>query len=153
LIETNALPLSQTANQCSSISVTHQMNDIALCMYDFTNRCSERSYPARCFHHRVTRYRIDDLNPPPIEMMRIFCEDVDNWLSLDPRNVVAVHCHAGKVRATCRPSTLAHSRTHSSYYTLGRYSDTKCTVRESPPWTFPAQDILQTVKAKCEKWH
>lgn len=66
--------------------------------YYVYNLCSERSYPARCFHHRVTRYRIDDLNPPPIEMMRIFCEDVDNWLSLDPRNVVAVHCHAGKGR-------------------------------------------------------
>jgi len=40
-----------------------------------------------------------DYNPPSIEMMRKFCEDVDKWLSLGPRNVIAVHCHAGKVIA------------------------------------------------------
>jgi len=62
-----------------------------------TNRCAEKSYPPSFFHGRVTRYRIDDFNPPPIEMIREFCEDVDRWLSLDQRNVVAVHCQAGKV--------------------------------------------------------
>ena len=67
-------------------------------MYNFAKRCSERSYPPRFFHRRVTRYRIDDFNPPPIEMMREFCEDVDGWLSQHPKNVVVIHCHAGKVR-------------------------------------------------------
>lgn len=66
--------------------------------YHVYNLCAERSYPPSCFHHRVTRYRVDDFNPPPIEMMREFCEDVDSCLSRDPRNVVAVHCHAGKGR-------------------------------------------------------
>ena len=63
-------------------------------------RCAEKSYPPSFFHHRVSRYRIDDFNPPPIEMMREFCEDVDRWLSRDPRNVIAVHCQAGKVGHT-----------------------------------------------------
>jgi len=71
------------------------MNDI--CVYNFTNRCAEKSYSPKYFHNRVTRYRIDDFNPPPIEMMGEFCEDVDRWLSLDPRNIIVVHCHAGKV--------------------------------------------------------
>lgn len=66
--------------------------------YHVYNLCAEKSYPPSYFHGRVTRYRIDDFNPPPIEMIKEFCEDVDRWLSLDRRNVVAVHCQAGKGR-------------------------------------------------------
>ncbi len=43
-------------------------------------------------------------SPPPLhsghqfDMMLPFCESVDQYLHLDPRNVVAVHCKAGKGR-------------------------------------------------------
>jgi phosphatidylinositol-3,4,5-trisphosphate 3-phosphatase/dual-specificity protein phosphatase PTEN len=66
--------------------------------YKVYNLCSERAYDPRYFRGHVVRYPIDDFNPPPITMMLPFCEDVDRWLSLNPRNVVAIHCFAGKGR-------------------------------------------------------
>jgi len=66
-------------------------------MYDITNRCEDKTYPPKVFHGRVTRYRLDPLIPPTLEMMREFCEDVDKWLSRDRENVAVVHCQSGKV--------------------------------------------------------
>ena len=37
-----------------------------------------------------------DHNPPPLELVPAFCDDVDAWLRSHPDNVVAVHCKAGK---------------------------------------------------------
>jgi phosphatidylinositol-3,4,5-trisphosphate 3-phosphatase and dual-specificity protein phosphatase PTEN len=61
------------------------------------NLCSEREYAAEEFGGRVQRFPFDDHNPCPLEMIADFCKAVDDWLSADKDNVVAVHCKAGKV--------------------------------------------------------
>ncbi|KAK5641947.1 hypothetical protein RI129_010494 [Pyrocoelia pectoralis] len=66
--------------------------------YFIYNLCSERSYDISKFHNRVCTFSFDDHNPPKIEIIRPFCNSVQDWLSSDPKNVAVVHCKAGKGR-------------------------------------------------------
>lgn len=42
-------------------------------------------------------YPFDIDNPPPFEMMKPFCDDVDVWLKSDEQNVAVIHCSDGLV--------------------------------------------------------
>ena len=56
-----------------------------------------RRYDPADFHGRVRRFPFDDHNPCPLAMIPRFCKDIDDFLAENEKNVVAVHCKAGKV--------------------------------------------------------
>lgn len=65
--------------------------------YKVYNLCSERAYNPSSFEKVSAEFVFKDHNPPPFEMIELFCKDLHQYLSEDPRNVAAIHCKAGKV--------------------------------------------------------
>ena len=62
------------------------------------NLCSEESYDPTHFHGCMEVFPFDDHHVPPLSMMNLFCESVHSCLTSDPKNVVVIHCKAGKGR-------------------------------------------------------
>lgn len=93
--------------------------------YKVYNLCSERSYPPESFERcDVSNFNFHDHNPPPLEMVARFCEDVHAFLTADPKNVVAIHCKAGKGRTGMVISAyLVHTRKYTAEEALQFFGD------------------------------
>ena len=64
--------------------------------YKVYNLCEEKKYKD-CFY-KEGYFPFKDHEAPPINLIRPFCEDVKKFLDQDSKNVVAIHCLAGKGR-------------------------------------------------------
>ena len=69
--------------------------------YKIFNLCCEpgRHYDADLFQNRVERWPFRDHCVPPLETMLGLSNSVKKWIDEDPKNMVAIHCKAGKGRA------------------------------------------------------
>lgn len=68
--------------------------------YKIYNLCNEKKYNWSGFDKNSVNeeFGFQDHNPPPFEAMYQFCCQCYTFLSKDRRNVVAIHCKAGKGR-------------------------------------------------------
>ena len=96
------------------------------------NLCCEREYPSEHFGGRVEIYPFPDHNAPPFEMIRPMCLSVEKWLDEHPKNVVAIHCKAGKGRTGVMVCALLlhgglflKASDAMNYYARARTIDTK----------------------------
>eukprot|EP00163_Fabomonas_tropica_P024584 TRINITY_DN423_c0_g1_i2.p1 TRINITY_DN423_c0_g1~~TRINITY_DN423_c0_g1_i2.p1 ORF type:complete len:262 (+),score=41.46 TRINITY_DN423_c0_g1_i2:377-1162(+) len=66
--------------------------------YKVYNLCSERLYDSAHFQDSVANFPFDDHNCPPLPLLQAFCRSASAFLRADEKNVVAIHCKAGKSR-------------------------------------------------------
>ena len=65
--------------------------------YKVYNLCEEIFYPNNTFYQQGC-FAFQDHEAPPLNLIHPFCEDAKKFLDLDDKNVVAIHCKAGKGR-------------------------------------------------------
>lgn len=66
--------------------------------YKVYNLCSERGYDPSKFYNRAEVFPFEDHNAPPFELILAFCQNVQQWLAADEKNIAVIHCKAGKGR-------------------------------------------------------
>jgi hypothetical protein len=78
--------------------------------YMVYNLCEDRHYSHNLFHGRVREFPFPDHTPPPMALIPEVCKDMQSYWDEDDRNVLVVHCKAGKGRTgVVISSFLIHS--------------------------------------------
>jgi phosphatidylinositol-3,4,5-trisphosphate 3-phosphatase/dual-specificity protein phosphatase PTEN len=65
--------------------------------YKVYNLCGEKTYPKDTFY-KQSYYPFPDHEAPPLNLLVPFCKDAKAFLDENEKNVVAIHCKAGKGR-------------------------------------------------------
>ena len=65
--------------------------------YKVYNPCEEKPYPDNLFF-KQGYFPFKDHEAPPLNIVLPFCQDAAKFLNSDPKNVIAIHCLAGKGR-------------------------------------------------------
>ena len=65
--------------------------------YKVYNLCGEKTYPKDTFY-KQSSYPFPDHEAPPLNLFLPFCQDAKAFLDEDEKNIVAIHCKAGKGR-------------------------------------------------------
>jgi len=86
--------------------------------YKVYNLCGERTYEPNVFNNRVACYPFEDHNAPALQMIEDTMTDMSRWLDDHPKNVVAVHCKAGKGRTGIMVCCLLYWRGY--FATMGQ---------------------------------
>lgn len=83
--------------------------------YRIFNVCPEMPYPTEIFHYRVESLDVQDHSPPSFPVLVEFLTSASHWSKADPRNVIVIHCKAGKGRTgTLCCAWLLYSRMANS---------------------------------------
>ena len=83
--------------------------------YRIYNLCAEMPYSSGLFHDRVKAFDMQDHARPSMVQVFEALRDMDHFKSMDSRNILAIHCKAGKGRTgTLCCSWLLYSRTANS---------------------------------------
>jgi protein-tyrosine phosphatase len=134
------------------------------------NLCSEQKYDSNKFEepvyesggeerkNKVVNLSFDDHNPPPFKFLIWACTIFDAWLNVDPKNVIAVHCKAGKGRTgTVIGAYLVHrqilpdANTALKFFAQKRtYNAAGVTIPSQLRWVRYYHEYIQELKARGE---